>query len=163
LSSSADWSPVHVGSVAMVPMFSPSAGKAIEYELVGAIRSARQIRILAFLLSDPGILEVLAPLANDPRFDIRSVYDPHGMQDVIRYSHQDRANFWFLNDPRFVAAPSHAFSVHHEQDFMHNKTIIIDDQLVYMGSYNFSENAEANDEVILKIESAPLAAAYTTY
>ncbi len=152
LSSSADWSPVHVGSVGIVPMFAPSAGKGIEYELAGAIRSARQIRILAFLLSDPSILEVLAPLADDPRFDIRGVYDPHGMQDVLRYSHQDRSHFWFMNDPRFVAAPSHAFSANREQDFMHNKTLIIDDQLVYMGSYNFSENAEANDEVILKIE-----------
>src|SRR5262249_7951338 len=54
-------------------------------------------------------------------------------------------------------------SARREQDFMHNKTLILDDELVLTGSYNFSENAEANDEVLLKIESAPLAAAYSTY
>jgi phosphatidylserine/phosphatidylglycerophosphate/cardiolipin synthase-like enzyme len=85
------------------------------------------------------------------------------MQDVLRYTKLDRSLFWFLRDPRFVAAPSHAFSAKREQDFMHNKTLIVGDDVVYTGSYNFSENAEANDEVSLKIVSAPLAAAYTDY
>jgi hypothetical protein len=46
---------------------------------------------------------------------------------------------------------------------MHNKTFVFDDQLVFTGSYNFSENAEANDEVVLTFASEPLAAAYTHY
>ncbi|HEV8193561.1 MAG TPA: phospholipase D-like domain-containing protein [Ktedonobacterales bacterium] len=161
--SSTDRSPVPVGAGSIIPMFAPSAGEGIEHEIVSAINSSRKIRLLAFLLSDPAILEALAPLAHDPRFDIRGVYDPHGMQDVLRYSRQDSSHFWFMHDPRFVAAPSHAFSAKREQDFMHNKTLIIDDEMVLTGSYNFSENAEANDEVFLKIESAPLAAAYSAY
>lgn len=162
-SASTDRSPVRIGSVSVVPMFAPSAGEGIEHEIVSAINGSRKIRLMAFLLSDPAILEALAPLANDPRFDIRGVYDPHGMQDVLRYSHQDRSHFWFMHDPRFIAAPSHGFSARREQDFMHNKTLILDDELVLTGSYNFSENAEANDEAFLKIESAPLAAAYSAY
>src|SRR5262249_10623226 len=154
-SASTDRSPVRVGSVSLVPMFAPSAGEGIEHEIVSAINGSRKIRLLAFLLSDPAILEALAPLAHDPRFDIPGVYDPHGMQDVLRYTHRDRSHFWFMHDPRFVAAPSHGFSAKREQDFMHNKTLILDDELVLTGSYNFSENAEANDEVFLKIESAP--------
>jgi PLD-like domain len=161
--ASTDRSPVPVGAVSIVPMFAPSAGEGIEHEIVSAINGSRKIRLLAFLLSDPDILEALVPLAHDPRFDIRGVYDPHGMQDVLRYTRQDRSRFWFMHDPRFVAAPSHAFSARREQDFMHNKTLIVDDELVLTGSYNFSENAEANDEVFLKIESAPLAAAYSAY
>ncbi len=154
---------VHVGGAALRPLFAPAAGEGIEEAIVAALRGARRIRVLAFLLSDPGILDALAPLAADPSFDIRGVYDPHGMQDVLRYSRQDSASFWFLDDPRFVAAPSHAFAPGREQDFMHNKTLIIDDHLVFTGSYNFSENAEANDEVVLAIESAAVAAAYTEY
>jgi phosphatidylserine/phosphatidylglycerophosphate/cardiolipin synthase-like enzyme len=160
-------SSISVGSVTITPLFAPVEGEAIEQQLAGALTEAiqgrRRIRLLAFLLSDPGLLQALAPLANQPQFDIRGVYDPHGMQDVLRYSKLDHALFWFLRDPRFVAAPSHAFSAKREQDFMHNKTLILGDDQILTGSYNFSENAEANDEVSLKITSAPLAAAYSAY
>ena len=151
---------VMVGSTDVTPLFAPAAGESIEQQIVAAIQSGRKIRVMAFLLSDPGVLRALAPLAHYPQFDIRGVYDPHGMADVLRYTSGDDALFWFMRDPRFVAAPSHAYSAEREQDFMHNKTLVIDDHLVFTGSYNFSENAEANDEVTLKIESEPLAAAY---
>jgi hypothetical protein len=154
---------VQVGSTSILPFFAPAAGESIEQEIINAIHGAKKIRLMAFLLSDAGILQALAPLAQNPQFDIRGVYDPHGMEDVLRYTRQDRALFWFMHDPRFVAAPSHAFSAGHEQDFMHNKTLILDDQFVFTGSYNFSENAEANDETLLKIASEPLAAAYSYY
>jgi phosphatidylserine/phosphatidylglycerophosphate/cardiolipin synthase-like enzyme len=163
LAAAAGPAPVRVGGATLRPYFAPAAGEGIEEAIVAAVRGARRIRVLAFLLSDPGILGALAPLASNPRFDIRGVYDPHGMQDALRYARQDRAHFWFLDDPRFVAAPSHAFSPGREQDFMHNKALIIDDRLVFTGSYNFSENAEANDEVVVAIESPAVAAAYTAY
>ena len=46
---------------------------------------------------------------------------------------------------------------------MHNKFFIIDDHLVLTGSYNFSENAEANDENLVVIDSPAVAATYTAY
>jgi phosphatidylserine/phosphatidylglycerophosphate/cardiolipin synthase-like enzyme len=160
-------SSVAIGSVTITPLFAPVAGEAIEKQLAGALTEAilgrRRIRLLAFLLSDAGLLQALAPLAHQPDFDVRGVYDPNGMQDVLRYTKLDRSLFWFLQDPRFSAAPSHAFSAKREQDFMHNKTLIVGDDVIYTGSYNFSENAEANDEVSLRIVSAPLATAYADY
>ncbi|HEY8324711.1 MAG TPA: phospholipase D-like domain-containing protein [Ktedonobacterales bacterium] len=174
-------SSVTVGGAHITPYFAPAAGEGIEDALVAALRRARRVRILAFLIGDPGILDALAPFASDHHFDIRGVYDPHGMQDVTRPSHPggheahagrtgkgghpapDDTRFWFLHDPRFVAAPTHGFAPGREQDFMHNKVIIIDDRLVFTGSYNFSENAEANDETLLAIESPAVAAAYTAY
>jgi phosphatidylserine/phosphatidylglycerophosphate/cardiolipin synthase-like enzyme len=154
---------VTVGGATLRPLFAPAAGEGIEHEIIAALKGARRVRVMAFLLSDPGILGALAPLGADPRFDIRGVYDRHGMQDVMRYSRQDRTHYWFLDDPRFVAAPSHAFAAGREQDFMHNKVLVVDDHRVFTGSYNFSENAEANDEVALVIDSTTLAAAYTSY
>jgi phosphatidylserine/phosphatidylglycerophosphate/cardiolipin synthase-like enzyme len=156
-------SPVALGTVELTPYFAPAAGEGIEGTVVAALKGARRVRVLAFLISDPGILDALAPYAADPRFDIRGVYDPNGMQDVLRYTQQDPARFWFLRDPRFVAAPSHPFDPAREQDFMHNKVLIIDDRLVIAGSYNFSENAEANDENVLVVDSPRVAAAYSTY
>jgi phosphatidylserine/phosphatidylglycerophosphate/cardiolipin synthase-like enzyme len=45
---------------------------------------------------------------------------------------------------------------------MHNKVIVVDDTVI-TGSYNFSRNAECNAENILLIDSPTLAAAYRTY
>lgn len=115
---------------------------------------------MAFLIGDAGILQALAQVRNA---DVKGIYDPNGMEDVLRFSRQDRSHFWFLHDARFVAAPSHAFHGNGEQDFMHNKVFIINDEWVITGSYNFSENAEANDENVLQIHSPAIAAAYNTY
>jgi phosphatidylserine/phosphatidylglycerophosphate/cardiolipin synthase-like enzyme len=142
--------------------FSPSEGEAIEDQLVRALNAARRVRVMAFLISDHGVLNALARFS-DPRADIQGVIDPNGMKDVLRYRGADDPAYWFMRDRRFVAAPSHAFNPHAEQDFMHNKVMIFDDQLVVTGSFNFSENAELNDENLLILNSAQVAAAYTSY
>jgi phosphatidylserine/phosphatidylglycerophosphate/cardiolipin synthase-like enzyme len=142
--------------------FSPSEGEQIEQTISQALASARRVRVMAFLISDPGILSALARFS-DPSADIQGVIDPHGMQDVLRYRDVNAPEYWFMRDRRFVAAPSHAFNPHAEQDFMHNKVMILDDHLVITGSFNFSENAELNDENLLILNSAQVAAAYTSY
>jgi phosphatidylserine/phosphatidylglycerophosphate/cardiolipin synthase-like enzyme len=154
---------VEVGSISVQPYFEPADGDGIGRAIASALQGARRIRIAAFLLSDPGILAALLPFASDPHFDIAGVYDPNGMEDVLRYSHQDPHSFWFLHDPRFVAAPSHGYSAGHEQDFMHNKVFVIDDRMVFTGSYNFSSNARENDEAVLAMDSAAIAGAYSHY
>ncbi|HAF03084.1 MAG TPA: hypothetical protein DCG89_04725 [Spartobacteria bacterium] len=45
---------------------------------------------------------------------------------------------------------------------MHNKVLVIDDSVI-AGSYNFSRSAQFKAENILFIESAPLADAYSAY
>lgn len=152
-----------VGGAQITASFAPAAGEGIEQQLVAALNQARRVRVLAFLVSDPAILAALVRFRDDPTLDIRGVYDPNGMQDVLRYTHQDPSLFWFTKDPRFVAAPSHAFDPAREQDFQHNKVLILDESHVFTGSYNFSENAEANDENILAISSPAVAAAYSAY
>jgi phosphatidylserine/phosphatidylglycerophosphate/cardiolipin synthase-like enzyme len=155
--------PVALGATTLTPCFAPAAGEGIEQTIVAALAGANRVRVLAFLISDPGILDALAPYAGDPQFDIRGIYDPNGMDDVLRYTQQDASRFWFIHDPRFVAAPSHPFDPSREQDFMHNKALIIDDHLVIVGSYNFSENAEANAENLILVDSPQVAAAYASY
>jgi phosphatidylserine/phosphatidylglycerophosphate/cardiolipin synthase-like enzyme len=154
---------VKVGQAVLTPTFSPAEGENLEQSIIAALTKAHKVRVLAFLISDQGILDALASCAQNPNVDIGGVYDPSGMDDVMRYRHNDTSSFWFMNDPRFVAAPSHSFNPRREQDFMHNKLLVIDDSLVITGSYNFSENAEANDENLIFIESAAVAAAFTGY
>ncbi len=144
----------------IAPLFSPASGEGIEDAIVSILTSARKIRILAFLISDPGILAALSQLQGS---DISGIYDPNGMKDAMRGTHKDQSLFWFTQDSRFIAAPSHAFDPKREQNFMHNKVMIVDDHYVVTGSYNFSENAELNDENILIVDSRAVAAAYTAY
>jgi len=154
---------IEVGNTPLIPFFEPANGDGVGRAITAALHGARRVRIAAFLLSDADILKALLPFAENPHADIRGVYDPNGMKDVLRYTHQDPQLFWFLSDPRFCAAPSHGFVAGHEQDFMHNKVFVIEDQVVFTGSYNFSENARENDETVLALNSTAIAAAYTSY
>jgi phosphatidylserine/phosphatidylglycerophosphate/cardiolipin synthase-like enzyme len=155
---------VSVGGVQLTPSFEPGSQEGIEDAIVSALAGAQKVRILAFLMSDTGILDALVRF-NTPGSDIKGVYDYYGMMDSLGKKTPDPVRFWFLKDSRFLKAPSHKYNPAPgaEQDFMHNKVMILDDHLVVTGSYNFSENAEANDENSLLIDSPQVAAAYTTY
>jgi phosphatidylserine/phosphatidylglycerophosphate/cardiolipin synthase-like enzyme len=123
---------------------------------------------MAMLIGDTGILRAMSKFKPASE-DIEGVVDPHEMKQVmypsIGTSKIPPASFWFARkDKRFVAAPSHAFSENDNNDFMHNKVMILDDNTVITGSsYNFSESAESNDENMLILESSDVANAYSTY
>ena len=158
---------IKIGNVAVTPYFSGGGTEEIENAVVALINKAKKVRIMAMLISDSGILQALSKFKPTGK-DIKGVLDPHEMKQVMSpprgKSKIPATLFWFATkDKRFVAAPSHAYSQNDNNDFMHNKVIIIDDRIVITGSYNFSENAESNDENMLILESNAVAAAYTTY
>jgi hypothetical protein len=138
---------IKIGNVAVTPYFSGGGTEEIENALVALINKAKKVRIMAMLISDSGILQALSKFKPAGR-DIEGVLDPHEMIQVMNpprgKSKIPPALFWFARkDKRFVAAPSHAYSQNDNNDFMHNKVMIIYD------SYNSSENAESNDENML--------------
>lgn len=154
---------VKVGNIPITIFFSTQIGatEGIEAEIQSRLEGAKKVRVIAMLVSDQGIL---ASLLACKEKDFMGVLDPHEMKVVMK-NKTDDPNFWFANgDPRCVAANSHAFNGSGDKnDFMHNKVMIIDDNVVITGSYNFSENAEANDENLLIFESATVARAYNKY
>lgn len=151
-----------VGPTTINAYFEPPAREGTDALIARLLNQARKVRIMAFLISDPDILQALRRF-QDREADIAGVYDPGGMDDARRASNQDPNLFWFCDDDRFVAAHSHPFSPTRENDFMHNKVMIIDDHLVITGSYNFSENAETNYENLLLLDSPDLSQVYTDY
>ena len=157
---------ITVGNVKLSLFFSTqfTEGENIETEIQKRLKGAKKVRIMAMLISDPGILTSLLALK---KVDIKGILDPHMMKNVVKppkgKSKLSPKLFWFESDKRFVAANSHAFVKSDNNNFMHNKVMIIDDKVVITGSYNFSENAELNDENILILESAAAAASYTKY
>lgn len=155
---------VKIGNIPVTISFSTQVGasEGIETQIQDRLKGAKKIRVIAMLISDPGILGSLLALKNK---DIMGVLDPNEMKVVMKNKKND-PNFWFANgDSRFVAANSHPFNTSGKDtnDFMHNKVMIIDDKTVITGSYNFSENAEANDENLVIFESAAVAGAYDKY
>src|SRR5204862_7800175 len=93
----------------------------------------------------------------------RSPYAPHATSVANQITSLDPAVFCCTHDPHVRIAPSHPFPPTGHNDFQHNKVLILDDERVICGSYNLSENAEANDENLLLIESRDVAAAYNAY
>jgi phosphatidylserine/phosphatidylglycerophosphate/cardiolipin synthase-like enzyme len=63
---------------------------------------------------------------------------------------------------RLAGKNSTPYSATSRHDFMHNKVLVVDDTVI-TGSYNFSRSARFNAENILFIESAPLAETYSGY
>jgi len=155
---------IEVGNISVTPYFSPASGVGIEDKVLSLLKDANDVRICSMIISDAGILQAVYDMGNNnPNFNIRGIYDLDQMKKIRNESRQDPELFWFMDDNRFVGAPTHPYSPQHENDFMHNKVVIINNNVVVTGSYNLSENAEGNDENVLVIESTKVASAYTKY
>src|SRR5713226_9596279 len=74
--------PVKVGGAAITVLFSPASGEGIEDAVVATLQNASSVRMMAFLVSDPGILGQLARFKDGG--DIKGIYDPGGMKDAMR-------------------------------------------------------------------------------
>ena len=61
-----------------------------------------------------------------------------------------------------IGKNSTPYSAAGHHNYMHNKVLVIDDTVI-TGSFNFSRSAQFNAENILFIESVPLAETYSAY
>jgi len=161
---------VKVGGATITLYFTTGVNEFEDAETatVKALKGAKKVRIAAMNLGDAGILTSLKQKFQNANSDIEGVLDPGQMRSVMPppagKSKQDPKLFWFTKDKkRFVGADSHAFVKSDNNNFMHNKLMILDDKTVVTGSYNFSEHAEVNDENMLIIQSPAVAKPYTRY
>ena len=144
----------------VTPYFLPRDSAVIESAIVDLLKNAKRVRIMSYLISSQPILEALLRFQN-PKADIRGIFDPTGMAEASRSNEGDR--FWFLKDTkRFVAAPSGPYNPS-ETDFMSNKAMIIDDRTVITGSYNFSRDPENSDDNMLMINSSHVRGAFSSF
>lgn len=149
--------------------FSPGQGKWINREIAEYLDQARErLTICAAVITSGHILGALQRLMQRG-IKVDGVYDRTQMEGVYAQWHMVPENDWKI--PLFqelvayghlagkVTTPWTPASVH---DYMHNKILVVDD-LVITGSYNFSRNAETNAENVLFIASPPVAADYRAY
>jgi len=153
--------------------FSPGDGKAIDKHLASLAGAAEsKLRIASMVITSPALLDALTA-AIDRGVELDGIYDGGEMKGVKKdwekyaakgstASKAKLAAFAKLAT-KLVAKPSAPYSPEGPHDFMHNKTLVKDEELVVTGSYNFSENAEGNAENQLTIADAAIAKSYSAY
>ncbi len=151
-------------------MFSPGWGLEIDTEIARLVRAARRrVRICSLLINSGTLIDELGRLVREHRVAVDGIYDRTQMSDVYRQWEEVPSNRWKIGALQELVAraglvgkdstPNTPTSRH---DFMHNKVLVIDDTVV-TGSYNFSRSAQFNAENILFLESPALAETFSNY
>ncbi|MDB6146826.1 MAG: hypothetical protein JWO45_490 [Spartobacteria bacterium] len=159
------------GQQAMVRvMFSPGSGLDIDTEIARRVREARRrVRICSLLINSGTFIAALLDTLRKGEVTVSGIYDRTQMTEVYGQWQSVPQNRWkipalqdLIAQAKLVGKNSTPYSPTARHDYMHNKVLVIDDTVV-TGSYNFSRSAQFNAENILFIESAPLAEAYSRY
>jgi phosphatidylserine/phosphatidylglycerophosphate/cardiolipin synthase-like enzyme len=151
-------------------LFAPGGGETIDALVARTVqRASWRVRICSMLLNAGNLLGALRDLLAAGNATVDGMYDRTQMAEVITQWRELPKNHWKIGAFNEIVAraglvgknstPYTPTSVH---DFMHNKILVVDDTVI-TGSYNFSRSAELNAENILFIDSRPLAAEYSAY
>jgi phosphatidylserine/phosphatidylglycerophosphate/cardiolipin synthase-like enzyme len=151
-------------------MFSPGCGLAIDSEIASRVRGAkRRVRICSLLINSGTLISELTNLLHRGNVKVDGIYDRTQMEDVYKQWQEVPSNHWkipavheIVMRAGLVGKNSTPYTPTGVHDFMHNKVLVIDDTVI-TGSYNFSRSAELNAENILFIDSASLAEVYSAY
>ena len=151
-------------------MFSPGCGLEIDTEIARRVRAAqRRVRICSLLINSGTLIGELLELLRAGRVRVDGIYDRTQMAEVYTQWEAVPSNRWKIGALQEIIARAHLagknstpYSPTSRHDFMHNKVLVIDDTVI-TGSYNFSRSAQFNAENILFLESAALADTYSGY
>jgi len=151
-------------------LFSPGCGLEIDSEIASRVRAAkRRVRICSLLINSGTLIGELGNLLRSSRVSVAGIYDRTQMADVYRQWQEVPSNRWkigalkeIVDRAHLVGKNSTPYSPTGRHDYMHNKVLVIDDTVI-TGSYNFSRSAQFNAENILFIASPSLADAYSVY
>src|SRR5438874_5683575 len=151
-------------------MFSPGLGPEIDAEVARRVREAkRRVRICSLLINSGTLISELGNLLQRGTVAVDGIYDRTQMADVYKQWQDVPSNRWKIGALQEIVSRAHLvgknstpYTPTSTHDFMHNKVLVIDDTVI-TGSYNFSRSAEFNAENILFIDGAPLAETYSHY
>jgi len=159
---------VRVGNIPVQVAFSPGEGRAIDHDVAKRISGAKQrLKLCSMLLTSGAILGALSDkLEKGHVTEYGGVYDRTQMESVFDQWRGTPAE-WKIGAFRRVAAPlagkrSMPYTPNSRHNFMHNKVLVADDAIL-TGSYNFSHSASENADNIVIIEDRVLADRYSAY
>ena len=150
--------------------FSPGRGPQIDDEVARRVSGARRrVRIWSMLINSGALIGALGDLLAAGNVPVSGVYDRTQMAGVLTQWQDVPHNVWKIGAVRQIVAqagligknstPYRPDTIH---DFMHAKVLVVDDTVI-TGSYNFSRSAEFNAENLLILENGALADRYSTF
>lgn len=150
--------------------FSPGRGLVIDYDIGQLVaRARRRVRICSMLLNSSALIASLSDLLRTGQAPVSGIYDRTQMLSVLQQWEDVPHNHWkigavqeIVEAARLVGKNSTPYSPESRHDFMHNKVLVVDDTVI-TGSYNFSHSAEQNAENLLMLTNPALADAYSAY
>ena len=152
-------------------LFSPGCGLEIDTEIARRVRAAqRRVRICSLLINSGTLIGELEQrsCAAAESGSMGSTIAPRWRKFTCNGSGVP-SNNWkipavhdIIARAGLVGKNSTPYSPTSRHDFMHNKVLVIDDTVI-TGSYNFSRSAQFNAENIFFLESPALAETYSTY
>jgi phosphatidylserine/phosphatidylglycerophosphate/cardiolipin synthase-like enzyme len=162
--------PVQVDDVTVRPWFCPGFGDALSHRVAQHLgRAQRRIRIASPVLTAGPILGTLAEVVNERRCSVAGVVDDTQVDEVFQQWRSNGVSAWKIPLLRTIvegaeisgkqSTPWSPTSVH---DFMHAKLIVADD-VVFVGSFNFSRSGERNAENVLEIHDIAIADRLAAY
>jgi len=151
-------------------LFSPGRGLMIDYDVGQLVaRARRRVRICSMLLNSSALIAALSDLLRTGQAPVSGIYDRTQMISVLQQCENVPHNHWkigavqeIVEAARLVGKNSTPYSPESRHDFMHNKVLVVDDTVI-TGSYNFSHSAEQNAENLLMLTNPALADAYNGY
>ena len=147
--------------------FCPGDGKAMNQALADRIRAAtHRLVVASMVLTSPEVLAALSD-AIDRGIALTGIYDGGQMDPIVRQwkAGGHRAAViadWLKVSARLAHKQSVPYAPTSVHNFMHLKVLIADDE-VSTGSYNFSTNAEHNAENQLHLTDPDTVAGYAGF
>lgn len=160
---------ITVGSAAVSWSFAPGEGPAMDSDLVAMVSGVRNRLVIAsMVVTSHALLSALAR-AVDAGVGLSGMFDAGQMGPIARAWARSRSAAsaqaladWTTVSARLVGKKSTPYTPTGVHDFMHLKVLVCDDT-VATGSYNFSANAEANAENQLRITAPAIADKYAAF
>jgi phosphatidylserine/phosphatidylglycerophosphate/cardiolipin synthase-like enzyme len=144
--------------------FAPGDGAAMDANIASKISKATKEIILASMVISSGTVLGALVDAIERSVKVCGVYDGPEMNMVIKDwekgtsgTGQAKIVQWNVIKNKLVEKHSTPYSENGPHDFMHNKVLVVDQQVVVTGSYNFSQNATHNAENIITLYDGAIA------
>ena len=159
-----DTGTARVGGVPVTVAFTPGESATIVHAVVNAIELAKSRLTIGAMAMSSGPIAAAVSEALDRGVSVVGLYDGPQMDTVLRQWAEagigaDKANTWQKVAAHLSRKESIPYTPGTPHNFMHLKVVVADD-VVVTGSFNFSNHARGNAENTILIADKAIADAY---
>jgi phosphatidylserine/phosphatidylglycerophosphate/cardiolipin synthase-like enzyme len=156
--------PVEADGIMIRPWFCPEFGDSLSHRVAKYLGKARRrIRIASPVLTAGPILATLVEVIGERRCQVAGLIDDTQVDQVFHQWRTNGVSAWkipllhaIVSGGDFSGKRSIPWTPDSKHDFMHAKVMVADD-VVFIGSFNFSRSGERNAENVLEIHDRALA------